>query len=51
MANRPALFPSAFYPHIGGVEELTRQLALEQTRLGMHPLIVANRVATKSAES
>jgi glycogen synthase len=43
MANRPALFPSAFHPHIGGVEELTRQLALEQTRLGMHPLIVANQ--------
>jgi glycogen(starch) synthase len=40
---RPALFPSAFYPHVGGVEELTRQLALEQSRNGMHPLIVANQ--------
>ena len=43
MARRPAIFPSAFHPHIGGVEELTRQLALEQTRRGMHPLIVANQ--------
>jgi glycogen synthase len=42
-ANRPALFPSAFHPHVGGVEELTRQLALEQTRNEMHPLIVANQ--------
>jgi glycogen synthase len=42
-ASRPALFPSAFDPHVGGVEELTRQLALEQTRRGMRPLIVANR--------
>ncbi len=43
MACNPAIFPSAFHPHIGGVEELTRQLALEQTRRGMHPLIVANQ--------
>lgn len=42
-AGRPALFPSAFHPHVGGVEELTRQLALEQARRGMHPLIVANQ--------
>ena len=43
MAHHPAIFPSAFHPHVGGVEELTRQLALEQTRRGMHPLIVANQ--------
>lgn len=43
MARRPALFPSAFHPHVGGVEELTRQLALEQIRRGMHPLIVTNQ--------
>jgi glycosyltransferase involved in cell wall biosynthesis len=43
MARRPAIFPSAFHPHVGGVEELTRQLALEQTRRGMHPLIVTNQ--------
>jgi glycogen synthase len=42
-ASRPALFPSAFHPHVGGVEELTRQLALEQTRRGLQPLIVANQ--------
>jgi glycogen(starch) synthase len=42
-AERPALFPSAFHPHVGGVEELTRQLALEQTRRGKHPLILANQ--------
>jgi glycosyltransferase involved in cell wall biosynthesis len=28
---------------VGGVEELTRQLALEQTRHGMQPLIVTNQ--------
>jgi glycosyltransferase involved in cell wall biosynthesis len=43
MIRRPALFPSAFHPHVGGVEELTRQLALEQSRRGLHPLIVANQ--------
>jgi glycogen synthase len=43
MTRRPAIFPSAFYPHVGGVEELTRQLAREQTRRGMYPLIVANQ--------
>ena len=42
MTRRPAIFPSAFHPHVGGVEELTCQLAREHT-LGMHPLIVANQ--------
>jgi len=42
-ARRPALFPSAFHPHVGGVEELTRQLALEQIRRGMQTLVVANQ--------
>jgi glycogen(starch) synthase len=41
--ERPALFPSAFHPHVGGVEELTRQLGLEQIRLGMRPLVVTNQ--------
>ena len=38
-----ALFASAFHPHIGGVEELVRQLALEQCRRGGSPLVVTNR--------
>lgn len=40
---RPALFASAFHPHVGGVEELVRQLALEQQRQGTTPLVVTNR--------
>ncbi|HTW93707.1 MAG TPA: glycosyltransferase family 4 protein [Tepidisphaeraceae bacterium] len=38
-----ALFPSAFYPSLGGVEELTRQLGLELQRQGHRVLIVTNR--------
>ena len=38
-----ALLPSAFFPHLGGVEELTRQLAHEQVRRGARPLIITNR--------
>jgi glycosyltransferase involved in cell wall biosynthesis len=38
-----SLVPSAFYPSVGGVEELVRQLALEQHRRGWPTLIVANR--------
>ena len=41
--QRPALFPSAFHPYKGGVEELTRHLALEQRRRGQSPLVVTNR--------
>lgn len=40
---RPALFPSAFSPSVGGVEELTRQLAIAQLRAGKGPTVVANR--------
>ena len=43
MTERPVLFPSAFHPHVGGVEELTRQLAHEESRRGMRPLIVTNQ--------
>ena len=43
MISAPALFASAFHPHIGGVEELVRQLALEQRRRGLHPTILTNR--------
>lgn len=38
-----ALFPSAFHPSLGGVEELTRQLALQLKSRGRAPLIIANR--------
>ena len=38
-----ALLPSAFFPHLGGVEELTRQLAHEHVRRGARPLIITNR--------
>ncbi len=38
-----ALFASAFYPHVGGVEELVRQLAAEYRRRGHEPIIVTNR--------
>ena len=38
-----ALFASAFYPHVGGVEELVRQLAAEYRRRGVAPIIVTNR--------
>jgi glycogen synthase len=43
--NHPdvALFPSSFFPHLGGVEELTRQLAHEHVRRGAKPLVVTNR--------
>lgn len=43
MITRPALFASAYAPHVGGVEELVRQLAAEQRRRGMEPLVVSNR--------
>lgn len=38
-----ALFPSAFHPHFGGVEELSRQLAHELRRRGNTPFILTNR--------
>jgi glycosyltransferase involved in cell wall biosynthesis len=43
MTNAPAIFASAFHPHVGGVEELVRQLATEQSRRGLHPLVLTNR--------
>ena len=39
----PAIFASAFHPHVGGVEELVRQLALEQRRRGSDTVVVTNR--------
>jgi glycogen synthase len=38
-----ALVPSAFHPSVGGVEELTRQLALEQHRRGWPTVVYVNR--------
>ena len=38
-----ALFPSAFHPHLGGVEELTRQLAHALTRREHQVIIVTQR--------
>jgi glycogen(starch) synthase len=40
---RVMLMPSAFHPSLGGVEELSRQLALEQIRLGRPPVVVTMR--------
>ncbi len=37
------LVPSAYYPHVGGIEEMTRRLALELQRRGHRPMILTNR--------
>lgn len=42
-ALRPAVFASAFHPHVGGVEELVRQLTMEQRGRGHAPVVVTNR--------
>ena len=38
-----ALFGSSFHPHLGGVEELVRQLAHRQLAVGGRPLVVTMR--------
>lgn len=38
-----ALFPSAFFPHFGGVEELSRQLALTLKSKGHEVLVMTNQ--------
>jgi glycogen(starch) synthase len=38
-----AVFPSAFHPSIGGVEELTRRLALEYRAAGHDVIVITNR--------
>lgn len=43
---RPVLAPSAYAPSLGGVEELTRQLAAERSRRGERPLVVTMRWPT-----
>ncbi len=45
-----ALFPSSFATHVGGVEEVTRQLAHEQVRRGDRPCVVTNRWPKTLAE-
>lgn len=42
-ALAPAIFASAFHPHVGGVEELVRQLAAGQRERGLRPVVVTNR--------
>ena len=41
--KRIALFPSAFHPSLGGVEELTGQLALNFVKRGLEVMIFTNR--------
>ncbi len=38
-----ALFASAFYPHVGGVEELVRQLARHYNASGHRAIVLTNR--------
>jgi len=38
-----AIFASAFYPHIGGVEEVVRQVGKEYLRRGMGVVVITNR--------
>jgi len=38
-----ALLPSAYYPSLGGVEELSRQLAIDLRRKGHEVIVITNR--------
>lgn len=40
---KTAILPSAYYPSLGGVEELVRQLAHQLRQRGRTPIIIANR--------
>src|SRR5436190_1438032 len=40
---RIVLAPSAYYPHVGGIEETTRQLALAYRRRGHSVSVLTNR--------
>lgn len=42
-ALRVLLVPSAYYPHTGGIEEMTRRLALELDRRGHGAMVLTNR--------
>ena len=48
---RVLLAPSAYYPHVGGIEELTRQLALALAVKGHETSILTNRWPGGVAES
>lgn len=37
-----ALIASSFYPHLGGVEEVVRQLAREHSQHGIKPIVLTN---------
>jgi glycosyltransferase involved in cell wall biosynthesis len=53
-AERPlrvALVPSAYYPHVGGIEEMTRRLGVELQRRGHVVLIVTNRWPSTASAS
>jgi glycosyltransferase involved in cell wall biosynthesis len=43
LAMRVLLAPSAYYPHVGGIEELTRQLALALRARGHEAAVLTNR--------
>ena len=43
MNRRIALYASSFYPHLGGVEELVRQLAHAYQKEGDHPVVMTDR--------
>lgn len=38
-----AIFASSFYPHLGGVEELVRQLAKAYRKCGVNAIVLTNR--------
>lgn len=38
-----AIFASAFYPHVGGVEEVVRQVANEYRKRGIGVIVITNR--------
>jgi glycosyltransferase involved in cell wall biosynthesis len=38
-SERPAIFASSFYPHVGGVEEVVRQLTRHQAADGLSPVV------------
>ena len=41
-----ALIASSFYPHLGGVEEVVRQLAREHSQHGIKPIVLTNHFPT-----
>ena len=45
------LAPSAYYPHVGGIEELTRQLALALHARGHEAAVLTNRWPNGVVES